>query len=550
MQIEELVSRYPQIAAQLNRRDWLKVAAAGSIAVAGGLSSGLGRQVSAQDATAAAAPTGTWTLSLAGNPTAYPITAPGGINDVLVNKVLYNNLVQYRLVEGAIEIHGDLAESWESNADLTQYTFKLFPGITWHDGTPFTSADVVFTIESMLLPDVNASNKGNISRVASVEAPDDLTVIFNLNAAYADLPIMLGYNLGIVPKHLLEGQDLNEPTTFLQAPVGTGPFKFKQLSAGNFLEVEANTAYFGGSPLLEKIIFKIIPDGNSRVAQVQSGEIDLTIVEPPQVDSLSGSSNLAVREVPQVQYYFFGVNHTSPVMADLKVRQALASVLDKEAIVEQVLKGYGAVCTGPINPLLAEYYTPDVNTYAYDPDAAKALLDEAGWTEDGDKRVNAAGETLTIVVNGPQGYPVLEQILIYAQQEFQNIGVTVDLQIDEWSVHLEKYRSQGYDLLLNWWITPPTPDLYNHYHSASPSNWWKYANPAVDELIVSGQTEADQVARVDIYKQLQTMLADDAPVLFLYYGRELQALSNRTQGFVEMGYRDSLSWSEEISVTE
>lgn len=543
MQIDELIYRFPEIAAQVTRRDLLKMAAVGTAAAGFGV-------VPSSAFAQAAVPTGTWTMALAGNPTAYPITAPGGINDVLVNKVLYNNLVQYRLVDGAIEVVGDLAASWDVNADLTQYTFTLNPGILWHDGTPFTSADVAFTIESMLLPDVNASNKGNISRISSVETPDDLTVIFNLSAAYADLPIMLGYNVGIVPKHLLEGQDLNEPTAFLQAPVGTGPFKFVRLSVGNFLEVEANAEYFEGPPLLETIIFKIIPDGNSRVAQVQSGEIDLTIVEAPQVEALRGSTNLAVREVPQVQYYFFGINHASPVMQDLRVRQAMSLVLDKQAIVDQVLKGYGAVCTGPVNPLLVDYYTSEVTTYAYDPDAASALLDEAGWTMDGDTRVNAAGERLTIIMNGPQGYPVLEQILIYAQQEFQNIGVAVELQIDEWTVHLDKYRNQQYDVLLNWWITPPTPDLYNHYHSASPSNWWKYANPTADEMILAGQVAADPVARADIYKQLQTMLADDVPVLFLFYGRELQALSNRTQGFVEMGYRDAMTWAEEISVTE
>jgi peptide/nickel transport system substrate-binding protein len=540
MNTADLTARFPL----LTRREWLQLAAVSGGALAAGLSL---RSAGAQETPVEG---GTWTMALAGNPTAYPITAPGALNDILVNKTIYNNLVQYQLVDNAIQVVPDLAESWEPNADASQYTFKLKSGITWHDGTPFTAADVVFTIESMLNPEVNASQRGNIARISAVEAPDDLTVVFTLSSPYADLPIMLGYNVGIVPKHLLEGQDLNEPTAFLQAPVGTGPFKYKEFSAGNFLSVEKNADYFEGAPHLDSIIFKIIPDGNARVAQAQSGEIDLAIVEPPQVEAMNESDSATVREVPQVQYYFFAVNHTSPTMQNVLVRRALAHSVDKDAIVNELLGGYGAVCTGPINPLLAEYYTSEVTTYPYDLEAAGALLDEAGWTLDGDKRVNASGQPLTLVVNGPQGYPTLEQVLIYAQQQWEGLGITVELVIDEWTVHLEKYRTQDYDLLLNWWITPPTPDLFAHYHSTATSNWWKYNNPQVDDLILQGQAEIDVAARAEIYKQLQVLLADDLPVLYLWYGRELQALSNRTQGLPAMGYRDALTWSEDIWVTE
>jgi len=547
MKIDDLVARYPHSFGHLTRRDWLKLTSAGAVTLASGASFAGAAGALAQDTPT---PGGTWIMSLAGNPTAYPITAPGALNDILVNKVIYNSLVQYELVEGQINVVSDLAESWEPNADLTQYTFTLRSGFTWHDGEPLTSADVAFTFESILDPDVNASQSGNISAIDTIEAPDDLTVVFNLKSAFADLPIMLGYNVPIVPKHALEGQDLNEPTEFLRHPIGSGPFKFKEFSSGNFLEVEANEEYADGRPLLDGIVFKIIPDGNARVTQVRSGEIDLTIIESPQVDSLNGTDTLQVREVPQVQYYFFAVNHTSPTLQDVKVRQALSKLLDKDAIIEQLLKGYGQVATGPVNPLLGDFYNPDVTTYPYDPDGAAALLDEAGWTMDGDKRVNAAGEQLTLLVNGPQGYPVLEQVLVYAQQEFQNLGIAVTLEVDEWTVHLDKYHNQQYDLLLQWWITPPSADCYAHYHSESTGNWWKYSNPDVDALLLEARGEADEPTRIGLYHELQALLADDVPVLYLHYGRELQALSTRTHGLPEMGYRDALTWSEQIWVDQ
>ncbi len=547
MQIEAFQQELARGGVRLSRREVLRLAAAGGAAlaaapVAGNLAAAQG---------AAPTPGGIWRMAIAGTPTVYPITAPAALVDLLVNKTVYNNLTQYQLVDGAIQAVPDLAESWESNPELTQWTFKLKPGVLWHDGQPLTSADVKFTFETLLNPEVNASARGVISSIQTIEAVDDLTVRFTLGTPFAPLPVMLGYNQCIVPKHLIEGQDLNQPASFLAAPVGTGPFKFKELSAGNYLEVSRNDAYFGGPALLDGIVFKTITDGNARAAQIRSGEIDLAIVDPSQVESMTGASNIVLREEPQVNYYFLAVNHTVPRLQDPRVRQALSHVLDKDAIVESVLAGAGQVATGPIHPFLGNYYNPDVATYAYDPDTAAQLLTDAGWTKGDDGiLVNAAGERFTLLINGPKGYPVLEQVLVYAQQEFQNLGIEVTLDIPEWSVHLEQYRNLKYDLLVEWWVTPPDPDLFDHYYSTSSSNWWAYKNPELDPLLVAARSQADHAARVELVHQIQTMVATDLPVLYLYHVQEIQALSVRTQGLVEMGYRDALTWSELIWVTQ
>ena len=427
MQIEDFQRELARGGVRLSRRGVLKLATAGAAAVAAAplLTTGAG----AQDA-AAPTPGGIWRMAIAGTPTVYPITAPAALVDLLVNKTIYNNLTQYQLVDGAIQAVPDLAESWEPNPELTQWTFRLKPGVLWHDGQPLTSADVKFTFETLLNPDVNASARGVISSIQTIEAVDDLTVQFNLSTPFAPLPVMLGYNQCIVPKHLIEGQDLNQPATFLAAPVGTGPFKVKELSAGNYLEVARNDAYFGGPALLDGIVFKTITDGNARAAQIRSGEIDLAVIDPSQVDSMRDAANVVLREEPQVNYYFLAVNHTIPRLQDPRVRQALSHVLDKDAIVESILAGAGQVATGPIHPFLGDYYNPDVATYPYDPDAAAQLLSDAGWTKGGDGiLVNAAGERFTLLINGPKGYPALEQVLVYAQQEFQNLGIEVTLDI-------------------------------------------------------------------------------------------------------------------------
>lgn len=548
MRIEALQQELARSGVQVSRRDLIRLAAAGGAALAAGpLLTG---PVAAQDALAPT-PGGIWRMAIGGTPTVYPITAPAALVDLLVNKTIYNNLTQYQLVDGAIQAVPDLAESWESNPELTQWTFKLRSGVLWHDGTPLTSADVKFTFETLLNPEVNASARGVISSIDTIEAVDDLTVRFNLKTAFAPLPVMLGYNQCIVPKHLIEGQDLNQPAAFLAAPVGTGPFRVKELSAGNYLEVSRNDAYFGGPALLDGIIFKTITDGNARAAQIRSGEIDLTVTDPAQVDSMAGASNVVLRQEPQVNYYFLAVNHSIPKLQDPRVRQALSHVLDKNAIVASILAGAGQVATGPIHPFLGDYYNPNVQTYAYDPDAAAQLLTDAGWTKGDDGiLVNAAGERFTLLINGPKGYPVLEQVLVYAQSEFQQLGIEVTLDIPEWTVHLEQYHDLKYDLLVQWWVTPPDPDLYDHYYSTSSSNWWAYNNPELDPLLIEARSQADHAARVELVHQIQTMVALDLPVLYLYHVQEIQALSSRTQGLVEMGYRDALTWSELIWVTQ
>ncbi|MDP9364910.1 MAG: ABC transporter substrate-binding protein [Chloroflexota bacterium] len=549
MDVSRVVDALRDGGASVSRRSLIRLAAAGGLAAGSGfVVPGRRARAAAQDA-ATPKQGGTWTMAITANPTAYPITAPGALTDILVNKTVYNSLVQYRLNGEEIEVVPDLAESWEANPELTQYTFRLKPGVTWHDGAPLTAADVKFTMDAVLDPNVNASGRGVVSSIQSTEVVDDQTVRFVLRYPYAFLPIMLGYNKPIVPRHLLEGQDLNQPTAFLQRPVGTGPFRFKEFSQGSFLAVEANPDYFEGRPLLDGIIFKIIPDGNARVAQVRSGEIDFTVIEPPQVDALSGVGNVEVRTVPQVNYYFFAINHSNPKFADVRVRQALVHGVNRQAIVDQILDGQASVATGPINPLLGPVYNPNVAGYDYDPERAAALLAEAGWTkgEDG-VLVNAQGERFTIRFNGPKGYPVMEQVMTYAQQEYQNLGFEVTLEFPEWTVHLDQYHDLQYDLLMQWWITPPAPDQYDHYFSGSSSNWWAYKNPEVDDLIERARSQPDEAQRIELYHQLQAKLAEEVPVVYLYYPQEIQAMNTRTHELPAMGYRDALTWTEQVWV--
>jgi peptide/nickel transport system substrate-binding protein len=291
----------------------------------------------------------------------------------------------------------------------------------------------------------------------------------------------------------------------------------------------------------------VIPDGNARLAQLKAGEIDFTVIDPPQVAAVQGSPGLDVRRAPQVNYYFFAINHDRAKFADARVRQALSYAIDKQAVVKNILKGDGRVATGPINPLLGAYYNADVDTYSYSLEKAQSLLAEAGWRKGADGTLaSGSGEKFTLLFNGPKGYPVMEQVITYAQQQYQRLGAAVTLDIVDWPVHLQKYHDRQYDLLMEWWITPPNADLYDHYYSGSSNNWWGYKNAGLDRMLIAARSEPDEHKRIAMYHEIQAVIAKDVPVIYLYYPPELQALSTRTQGLPLIGYRDALTWMSKV----
>ncbi len=544
MAIEHVLADPRCARVRFSRREFIRMAALGGAAAAG-LDSMLGGPAGAW--AAAGKRGGVWRMAIPGNPTAYPITIPGKLVDILVDKTIFSTLVKYQLHNGTIQVVPDLAQSWTANADLTEYTFRLRSGVKWHDGQPLTADDVKFTLDAMLNPKVNAGLAGVVSAISQTTVADPTTVKLTLKYPYASLPVMLGYNVAIVPKHLLEGQDLNQPVQFIQHPVGTGPFKFKTFAQDSYLEVAANPDYFGGAPLLDGIVFKVIPDGNTRLAQLEAGEIDFTVIDPPQTPAVQGARGIELRRAPQVDYYFFAINHGLPKFADVRIRQALTYAIDKQAIVKNILKGDGRPATGPINPLLGAYYNPNVETYPYSLEKAQAFLAEAGWKKGADGVLaNGKGEKFTLLFNGPKGYPVMEQVMTYAQQQYQKLGFDVTLDIVDWPVHLQKYHDRNYDLLMEWWITPPDADLYDHYYSTSPDNWWGYKNAVLDRMLVKARSEPNPQKRIAMYHDIQALIAKDVPLVYLYYPPELQAMSSRTQGLPLIGYRDALTWVSKV----
>ena len=489
---------------------------------------------------------GTFSMPISDDPPLWPVK--GGLFNLMPNKLIYDTLVKYDATD--LSTVGGLAESWEVSADGLVWTFNLRDGVKWHDGKPFTADDVVFTFSVWMNPEVPYYLSGNVQGLRKVEAIDELTVKVYADQPIASFPALLAYNMNILPKHLLDGysaEELANPTEFLRHPVGTGAFKFDSKQTGSYVRVVANQDYWGGRPYLDAVVFKVIPDIDTQLAQLQAGGLDFVVIEPYQMAPLQNIKGLRIDEAPQVNHFYIDLNHYNPIFQDKSVRQALTFALDRQAIIDNILMGTAELATGPISPLLGWAYEPNVKQYPYDPAEAQRLLDAAGWLPgpDGIRQKGDVRLSFTIEVDP---HPVRQQIALVAQQAWQAIGCEIALELYEYNVIVSHSRTANpvFDSNPNWLVTPADPDISTYYLTDSGGNTSKWSNPRVDELLMKGKACVDQAERAAIYREIQQIIAEEAPIIYLYYPKEIRVFNNKVQGFAPVGYRDAMVWSHKI----
>ncbi len=493
---------------------------------------------------------GTFTLPIIDNARMWPVV--GGLPNILVNKVLYSTLVKYDAK--TLAPVGDLAERWTLGDDKLTWTFNLRRNVTWHDGQPFTARDVKFTIERLWLnPQVPFFQRGNISEISRVDIVDDFTVRIVTRTPFATLPVMLGYLANILPEHILGRYTIDQirnPVEFLRNPIGTGPFRFAESVLGSHVRLVAYDRYFQGRPKLDAIVFRVTSDIEQQLAQFQTGQLDLMLIEPHQVPIVSRMPNAQIVDAPQVNYTFVAFNNKIEPFTDRKVRQALTHAVDRKVILDKLYLGKGRLATGPINPLVSWAYFDKVHQFPYNKDLAQRLLEEAGWTPGPDGIRRKGGQSLKMTIDVDRGNPVREQTAVVVRQAWRDVGVDADVRITEFNALLSRIRSrpnplQSWSL---WYITPPEADIIGYYHSSGTLNEFGYSNPELDRLLEEGRATFDQKARAKIYERAQRFMAWDAPVIFLVYPHEIQALTRRVQGWAGIGYRDALTHMVGVSI--
>lgn len=421
---------------------------------------------------------------------------------------------------------GDLAESWEFSDDGLTWTFHLRENVKWHDGEDFNADDVVFSYGIPLDEEYVGPRGLPFEIIDEINKIDDYTVEFVLSEPYAPF-ITITAQFEVLPKHILGDvpiEDLGKDKFNTKEPIGTGPFKFKEWKEGEYIELVANEDYYLGKPKLDGIIYKIVPDMNTLMAQLEVGDINMTGISPQYIETakkLEEKGKVVVTSGPANAFEYIGYNLRNELFQDKKVRQALTHAIDKESIVTAILDGAGTVADGPGSP--ANWaFNPDMPKFEYDPELAKKMLKEAGWEPNSEGILEKDGKKFEFVLKTTSANEVRQQIAEVAQQQFKEIGIKTTIEVLEWSAYVEQTSppNWNFDAMVAGWSIGSDPDPTWFWHSSEIENGLNYngySNEKVDELLSENTKISDLEERKNIIAEADSIVAEDQPNTFLYY---------------------------------
>lgn len=420
---------------------------------------------------------------------------------------------------------GDLAEDWDVTEDGLKWTFYLRENIKWHDGEDFTADDVVFSYNIPLNEDYVGPRGLPFEVIEEINKVDDYTVEIILSEPYAPF-ITITAQFEVLPEHILGDvpvADLGTQRFNTKEPIGTGPFKFKEWREGEYIELVANEDYYLGAPKLDSIIYKIVPDMNTLMAQVQVGDINLAGISPEYMETAKNLEDKGIVKLesgPSNSWEYIGYNLRNDLFKDKLVRQALTHAIDKEAIVQAILDGSGTVAHGPGSPANWSF-NPDVAKFEYNPEEAKKKLKEAGWEPGADGILEKDGQKFEFVLKTTSANEIRQQIAEVAQQQLSEIGIKTTIELLEWSAYVEETSPPkwNFDAIVAGWSIGSDPDPTWFWHTSEIENglnYGGYSNPEVDALLSENTKLSDLSERKDIIGKADAIVTEDQPSTFLY----------------------------------
>jgi peptide/nickel transport system substrate-binding protein len=463
------------------------------------------------------------------------ITSDGASHDV--GNMIYDGLVK---ADKDLNYVGAMAESWEFSPDCLALTWKLKRDIKWHDGHPFTAEDVLFTYQAMINPKTPTAYKEDFLAVKSAEVIDPYT--FRVTYSRPLAKAVQSWAMWMLPKHLLEryvadGKLKESPEN--SRPVGTGPYRFQEWKSGEKVVLVSNNEYYEGRPYLGRIVYRVIPNQGTIFLELKAKGVDLAsltaIQYARQTEYPAFRKAFRKYRYPSSAYTYFGFNLKDPRFADRRVRQAFAHAIDKQELMEGVLMGLAREATGPIRPG-SWAYTNKVTRYDYSPEKAKALLAEAGWKDNGDGILrDKDGKAFSFTIRTNQGNEERKKVAEIIQQRLAAIGVKTEIQVIEWASFIKEFiKKKRFEAVVLGWGVGTDPDQYGVWHSSQIGpdqlNQISYANPEVDRLLEDGRASCHQQERIKYYHRFQEVLAEDQPLVFLYFRDALPVVSSRVQG--------------------
>lgn len=439
-----------------------------------------------------------------------------GINQQTPTNVIATKMFESLLTYSyELKPQPSLAKSWSVSSDGLVYTFELQTGVKWHDGQPFTAADVVFSVDKFLRK-VQPRARGVINQfIASVDAVNDTTVQFKLKKPFAPfLKMFTNDTMPMVPKHVYDGTDyLTNPAN--QSPVGTGPFKFKEWKKGSHVILVRNPDYWKkGEPNLDEIVFRVIPDAASRSVAFENGSIqtlrslDIDNVDVKRLSALPGVTTTDKGWEMFSPQAFMVMNLRKPPFNDVRVRRAVMHAINRNFIVNNIFFGLGKVATGPVSST-TPFYEKNVPMYPYDLKKARALIKESG--------VDLAATPIKILASGSTYGSAWSRMDEYVKQALTQIGFKVEIDAVDNGGWVQRMSNFDFDLAFNWTSQYGDPGLgvsrlfvSSNIVKGSPfANVQGYSNPKVDQLLNDAAAATDPAERAKLYSEAQQILVSD-----------------------------------------
>lgn len=471
--------------------------------------------------------TGAFDVGPGGNPQGFNVITAGA--GYMWMEKYFSKLVLYDV--NYTKLQGDLAESWEISSDATQFTFKLRKGILWHDGQPFTSEDVKFSIELFKNPDSASPYQPKYTDITDIQTPDPLTAVVKLSKPNAAMMDAMTY-VFMLPKHSIGNiapKDLVKNTWWQTSPVGTGPFKWSKYEPDQYVELVANENYWRGRPKLDKLINRYYKEAGSALIALQKGEIQFVYVTADESEIVKKDPNLTLISGPSQVINFLQFNLKDPRLANVKVRQAFMYAIDRAAIVDQLFKGTAVVVPCPFDN---KQFIPSsgLNDYKRDVAKAKQLLQDANWA-------SIKGEPIEVLTYYTD--KLSNDILVTMQQQLAEVGITIKIRSVDVPTFNSLVRKAAPEFTMYYAgaANGADPDVTSIYFLStafptSGSNTGFYTNADVDKAYLAGRAEADPAKRALQYQAVCKTLNDEVPWGPMWVSTRFGAVSKKVGNFV------------------
>lgn len=453
---------------------------------------------------------------------AYASTVEGLIFDTLLERD-----------NSTLEFVPRVAKRWEVSGDHLQFIFYLRDDVYWHDGVKMTADDVIFSYDRIQDPKVDAAPlRGYFRDVTKAEKIDDYTVRFTYKFPYYKALIMLG-GLPVVPRHVFTGGGDFNKSPFGRAPVGNGPFKFKEWKTGQQIVIVKNEDYWGKVPETEGIVFKVVTDINVALQVLKKGEIDMASLTPMNWVLQTNSKNFD-RRFDKYKYFtpgysYIGWNEERPYFKDRRVRRAMTMMVNREKMKKALYYDLVEIVTGPFYKFGPDY-DHSIEIIPYDPEGAKKFLDEADWIDhdgDGIRDKDGVPFRFTFMTAGSR---TSERITNMLREDLSKIGIEMEITKFEWSVFGKNLQDHAFDATMLGWTAPLEDDPYQVWHSSQiegGSNYVSFRNEEADHIIEEARREFDADARHKLYRRLHMILHEEQPYTFMFMPASLVAVQKR-----------------------